>query len=101
MGEVSLVADPEQRARFEREARAASSLNHAHICVIHDVGSRDGTNDPAPCRRRREPARRNRRGPAIEVRWPSGRLERFETDEVDRIFTLTEGMGRPFVRASP
>ncbi|MBA2260609.1 MAG: hypothetical protein H0W18_17105 [Acidobacteria bacterium] len=42
MGEVSLVADPEQRARFEREARAASSLNHAHICVIHEVGSRDG-----------------------------------------------------------
>jgi eukaryotic-like serine/threonine-protein kinase len=30
------------RERFDREARAISSLNHAHICVLHDVGHQDG-----------------------------------------------------------
>src|SRR5262245_34999061 len=33
---------PEARARFEREARAISALNHPHVCVLHDVGREDG-----------------------------------------------------------
>ena len=33
-----LTGDPEVRARFEREARTVSSLNHPHICTLHDVG---------------------------------------------------------------
>jgi serine/threonine protein kinase len=33
-----LSFNPEVRARFEREARAVSSLSHPHICTLHDVG---------------------------------------------------------------
>ncbi len=38
-----LSSDPELRQRFEREARAISSLNHPHICHLYDVGTQDGT----------------------------------------------------------
>src|SRR5437879_11072640 len=31
------------RQRFEQEAKAVSSLNHPHICILHDVGHQDGT----------------------------------------------------------
>lgn len=37
-----LSTDPEAKQRFEREARVISSLNHPHICTLHDVGNQDG-----------------------------------------------------------
>ncbi|HLG56362.1 MAG TPA: protein kinase [Vicinamibacterales bacterium] len=37
-----VAADPQLRERFEREAKAISSLNHPHICALFDVGSQEG-----------------------------------------------------------
>src|SRR5512135_2637502 len=39
----ALTANDDVRARFEREARAISGLNHPHICTLYDVGQQDGT----------------------------------------------------------
>jgi len=38
-----LTEMPDAQLRFEREARAVSSLNHPHICTLHDIGHQNGT----------------------------------------------------------
>jgi serine/threonine protein kinase len=35
------AADPQRRQRFLVEAKAASALNHPHVCVVYDVGETD------------------------------------------------------------
>ena len=37
-----VARDPGRQARFQREARVISSLNHPRICTLHDVGTQDG-----------------------------------------------------------
>jgi serine/threonine protein kinase len=38
-----LSGNPDLKARFDREAKAISSLSHPYICTLYDVGHQEGT----------------------------------------------------------
>ncbi len=69
--------------RFEREARAVSSLNHPHICTLHDIGLEDGVDYLVMEYLEGETlADRLRRGPVPPEQFPRIAIE--ITDALDR-----------------
>jgi Tol biopolymer transport system component len=65
---ADLASDPERLARFEKEARSASSLNHPNIVTIHDIGSVDSVSYIAMELVRGEPLRARLLGGPLPAR---------------------------------
>src|SRR5512139_3862575 len=40
---ADISADPDRRARFEREAKTIAGLTHPHVCALYDIGEHAGS----------------------------------------------------------
>jgi len=97
-----LSSNPDLKQRFDREARAISSLNHPRICTLHDVGHQDGIDflvmQPTDCGegsarcRVADPVRR--RGRSLLVADSSSK------DVVITVVDLATGLRRTWKRLS-
>jgi serine/threonine protein kinase len=73
-----MAGDARRRARFDREARLISKLNHPHICTLYDVGEHESATYLVL--------------ELLEGETLASRLERFQTQPLTLTAALTVGV---------
>ena len=97
----ALAGDRLALDRFEREARAASALNHPHICTIYDMGEADPPTDSAGSGQAAPYiAMELLEGQTLRARLPTGRPATAVGRIVDLGLQLADALRRRTRRAS-